>query len=201
MKVWDTSQDSPMNFVVQLCPTMFLPVIFNILCLLPPAAGLTPPKSASVKWSLRSCWWRLVPDTVRTDTALLPESAAAARAGKDPSAESVGAFTSSPRTLTERLLHAYEYPGAYFGLLFLLSCSQMWASLPQRRSVHGAQQVPVQEWLFWGPVWEEWGGYAQWPGERRHTGPLHRHDVIPPRSDQLYCIGARGGGGRLPPSP
>lgn len=58
----------------------------------------------------------------------------------------------------EQLLHAYECTRAYLSLL--LYCSQMWASLPQRRSVYGAQQVPVQEWLFWGPVWEEWGGYA-----------------------------------------
>lgn len=83
---------------------------------------------------------------------------------------------------------------AHLGLFFLLCCSQMWASLPQRRSVYGAQQVPVQEWLFWGPLWEEWGGYAQWPRERRHTGPLHQHDVVPPRPDQLYRIGVRGGG-------
>lgn len=93
MKVWDASVDYPMNFVMQVFPTMFLPVVFNILLLPTPAAGLTPPKSASVKWSLRSCWWRLVPGTVRMDTALLLESAAAAQAGKDPSAESVGAFT------------------------------------------------------------------------------------------------------------
>lgn len=166
--------------------------MFHIALLLPPAAGLTPPKSASVKWSLRSCWWQLVPGTVRTDTAHRPESAAAAQAGKDPSAELVGAFTCSPAP--EPLLHAYGYTGAYSGVFFLLYCSQMSASLPQWRGVYGAQQVPVQEWLFWGPVWEEWGGYAQRPGERRHTGPLYRHDVIPPRSDQLYRIGVRAGG-------
>lgn len=55
MKVWDASVDYPMNFVMQVFPTMFLPVVFNILLLPTPAAGLTPPKSASVKWSLRSC--------------------------------------------------------------------------------------------------------------------------------------------------
>ena len=171
----------------------FSSVIFNIWLLLVPAAGLMPPKSASVKCSLRSCWWRLVPGTARTDTALLPESAAAAQVGMAPSAESVGAFYSLHlhRALIGRV---YEYTGAYSGLSYLLYCSQMWASLPQRRSVYGAQQVPVQEWLFWGPVWEEWGGHAQWPGERRHTGPLHQHDVVPPWPDQLYRIGVCRGG-------
>lgn len=38
-------------------------------------------------------------------------------------------------------------------------------------------------------MWDEWGGYAQWPGERRHTGPHHWHDLVLPRPDQLYCIG------------
>lgn len=43
-------------------------------------------------------------------------------------------------------------------------------------------------------MWEERGGYAQRPGERRHTGPHHRHDLVHPGPDQLYRIGARRGG-------
>lgn len=78
-----------------------------------------------------------------------------------------------------------------FPLLSL--CSQMWPRLSQRRSVYGAQQVPVQERLLRRPVWEEWAGYAQRPGERRHTGPHHWHDLVPPRPDQLYRIGVRRG--------
>lgn len=95
------------------------PARFNISLLLPPAAGLTPPKSASVKWSLRSCWWQLVPGTARTATALLPASAAAAQAGRDPSAESVGAFTSSP-------LHLYPNPlEPWYLLLVLKGCQSL----------------------------------------------------------------------------
>ena len=43
-------------------------------------------------------------------------------------------------------------------------------------------------------MWEERGGYAQRPGERRHTGPHHRHDLVHPGPYQLYRIGARRGG-------
>ena len=66
-------------------------------------SGLMPRRSASVRWSLQSCWWQLVPDTVRTDTALRLASAAAAQAGRDHSAELVSTlkciFWTNPRVL------------------------------------------------------------------------------------------------------
>lgn len=54
--------------------------------------------------------------------------------------------------------------------------------------------MPVQERLLRGPVREERGGHAQRPGERRHIGPHHRHDLVPPRPHQLHRIGMRSGG-------
>lgn len=47
----------------------------------------------------------------------------------------------------------------------------------------------MQEWLLRGHVWEKWAGNAQWPGERRHLRPHHRHDLISTRPDQLHRIG------------